>query len=278
MVWQGEQGPSERAVRPLDSPSGLRHSFPVRSQIQIASRTFHFVLPPPPAPEDSPSPSSQSSANRPRSPSVDITSISPPSSLQSDSPPAPISPTHKAPPLPDPPQLPNTNVIGKGKQPKKRKASDVDAQPRPKPEVMPPKPQFTYAQLCYRAIKALDGKATLQDIISWMMENYDWYRYNEKTGWEVRICATLTSISGGSSSISRNQCDIISHRIVRSGRWSGRRASEARVSIGQWQRIVSRCSRSRKLSCLLLLRGLQSIIRSRAARNRKVVRRCQSRR
>jgi len=50
---------------------------------------------------------------------------------------------------------------------------------------MPPKPPFTYAQLCYRAIKAMGGKATLQDICGWMIENYDWYRYNEGAGWEV---------------------------------------------------------------------------------------------
>jgi hypothetical protein len=50
---------------------------------------------------------------------------------------------------------------------------------------MPPKPQLTYAQLCYRAIKAMGGKATLQDICGWMIDNYDWYRYNEGAGWEV---------------------------------------------------------------------------------------------
>ena len=58
---------------------------------------------------------------------------------------------------------------------------------------MPPKPPFTYAQLCYRAIKSLGGKATLQDIISWMMESFDWYRFNEKTGWEV--CLSFRDVS-----------------------------------------------------------------------------------
>ncbi|KAG1755998.1 hypothetical protein EDB19DRAFT_1902167 [Suillus lakei] len=163
------------------SGSGSRVPLGERSQIQIASRTFHFVLPPPPAPEDSPSPSSNSSVQRARSPSVDITSISPPSSLPSNSPP-PVSVPVPPPKTPDP-QLPNTNSISRAKNaPKKRKKSDL---PVPKPEVMPPKPQFTYAQLCYRAIKAMGGKATLQDICSWMMENYDWYRYNEGAGWEV---------------------------------------------------------------------------------------------
>ena len=162
------------------------------SQIQIASRTFHFVLPPPPAPEDSTSPSPQPSPARPRSPSVDITSLSPPSPLPSASPPPiPASPLpRKGPPLPPPiaQALPNTNAIGKTKSTtgKARKQPEVPPpRPKPAPEDMPPKPPFTYAQLCYRAIKSLGGKATLQDIISWMMETFDWYRFNEKTGWEV---------------------------------------------------------------------------------------------
>ncbi|KAG2755736.1 hypothetical protein P692DRAFT_20826691 [Suillus brevipes Sb2] len=171
------------------SGSGSRVPLGERSQIQIASRTFHFVLPPPPAPEDSPSPSSNSSVQRARSPSVDITSISPPSSLPSNSPP-PVSVPVPPPKSPDP-QLPNTNSISRVKTaPKKRKKSDL---PIPKPEVMPPKPQFTYAQLCYRAIKAMGGKATLQDICSWMMENYDWYRYNEGAGWENSVRHNLSS-------------------------------------------------------------------------------------
>ncbi|OAX39161.1 hypothetical protein K503DRAFT_856219 [Rhizopogon vinicolor AM-OR11-026] len=176
------------------SGSGSRVPLGERSQIQIASRTFHFVLPPPPAPEDSPSPSSNSSMHRARSPSVDITSISPPSSLPPNSP-SPISAPPVAPPklAPSPdPQLPNTNSISRSKNaPKKRKKSDQA--PIPKPEVMPPKPQFTYAQLCHRAIKAMGGKATLQDICSWMMENYDWYRYNEGAGWENSVRHNLSS-------------------------------------------------------------------------------------
>ncbi|EGO01637.1 hypothetical protein SERLA73DRAFT_158881 [Serpula lacrymans var. lacrymans S7.3] len=179
------------------SGSGSRVPLTERSQIQIASRTFHFVLPPPPPlPEDSPSPSSQSSAQRPRSPSVDITSISPPSSFISHSPP-PIAPPPALPPklAPEPePQLPNSNSISRAKNSsKKRKKSDVDILARPKPEVMPPKPQFTYAQLCYRAIKSMGGKATLQDICTWMMENHDWYRYNEGAGWENSVRHNLSS-------------------------------------------------------------------------------------
>lgn len=175
-----------------------------RSQIQIASRTFHFVLPPPLAPpEDSPSPSSHSSAgNRRRSPSVDITSldvtsISPPSSIPPCSPPTAAvdiaSPPKKIPPLPQP-SLPNTNSISRVKSSKKRKKSDaVDALPRLKPEEMPPKPQYTYAQLSYRAIKALGGRASLQDICQWIHDTYEWYKYCDKD-WEVR---TLGSFVGG---------------------------------------------------------------------------------
>ncbi|KIJ70486.1 hypothetical protein HYDPIDRAFT_164509 [Hydnomerulius pinastri MD-312] len=194
------------------SGSGSRVPLGERSQIQIASRTFHFVLPPPPAPEDSPSPSSNSSVPRARSPSVDITSISPPSSLPSHSP-----PPRAAPPLPPPklarspePQLPNSNAISRIKNasasasastsavpststaPTSKKRKKL-AQPLPKPEVMPPKPQLTYAQLCYRAIKGMGGKATLQDICGWMMDNYDWYRYNEGAGWENSVRHNLSS-------------------------------------------------------------------------------------
>jgi forkhead box protein K len=52
------------------------------------------------------------------------------------------------------------------------------------PEVVPLKPPLTYAQLCYRAIKAFGGKATLQDINQWIMDTYDWYKYNGG-GWKV---------------------------------------------------------------------------------------------
>ncbi|KAF8138685.1 hypothetical protein EV363DRAFT_1252491 [Boletus edulis] len=190
------------------SGAGSRVPLGERSQIQIASRTFHFVLPPPATVEDSPSPSSASSVQRARSPSVDITSISPPSSLPSHSPSprtAPSLPPPKPSRSPDP-QLPNSNTIPRIKAPsaststslptsaastskKRKKASN----PPPKPDVMPPKPSFTYAQLCYRAIKAMGGKATLQDICGWMMDNYDWYRYNEGAGWENSVRHNLSS-------------------------------------------------------------------------------------
>ncbi|KAL4075756.1 hypothetical protein J3A83DRAFT_2039554 [Scleroderma citrinum] len=190
------------------SGAGSRVPLGERSQIQIASRTFHFVLPPPPAPEDSPSPSSNSSVPRARSPSVDITSISPPSSLPSHSPPPREAPPRSPPkcfPSPEP-QLPNSNAISRSPAknvatsstmrpiiaPTSKKRKKL-AQSLPKPDVMPPKPPFTYAQLCYRAIKAMGGKATLQDICGWMIENYDWYRYNEGAGWENSVRHNLSS-------------------------------------------------------------------------------------
>jgi forkhead box protein K len=184
--------------------SALMQTSSCRSQIQIASRTFHFVLPPPPPPEDTPSPSSQSSINLPRSPSLDITSISPPSSQPSHTPPPTEDKVVAPPPEPqiiDPPpklspvittqpQLPNSNSIGKSiktANSKKRKKGDDDTvHPRPKPEDMPPKPPFTYAQLIYRAIKAIGDKATLQEICSWIMNTYEYYRYAE-AGWTVTL-------------------------------------------------------------------------------------------
>ncbi|KAF7790115.1 hypothetical protein EIP86_001067 [Pleurotus ostreatoroseus] len=184
------------------SGAGSRVALGDRSQIQIASRTFHFILPPPPAPEDSPSPSSLSSIdNRPRSPSVDITSldvtasISPPSSIPPSSPPVTAvvvpSPLKKIPPLPEP-QLPNSNSIARLKSNKKRKKSDVDPLPRVKPEDLPPKPQYTYAQLCYRAIKGLDGRGSLQEICQWIQETYEWYKYSDKD-WESSVRHNLSS-------------------------------------------------------------------------------------
>lgn len=198
-VWSGSGSKVPLSDRYVDlTPALFTCSAVVRSQIQIASRTFHFVLPPPPAPEDSPSPSSQSSGNRARSPSVDIvdiTSISPPSSLPSCSPPpATVHPAPpKMPPLPES-SLPNSNSISKFKaNPKKRRKSETQSQLPPPPEIMPPKPQLTYAQLCYRGIKALGGKASLQDICQWIKETYEWFKYCDKD-WEVsHILSRLTA-------------------------------------------------------------------------------------
>lgn len=153
-----------------------------RSLIQIATRVFDFVLPPPPAPEDSPSPSSPSTT-RHHSPSIDITSVSPDSSVHS-----PITKDSELPPI-DITEKPSLQPLARSKPPlkssSKKRKKPGDARPPP-PAVMPPRPQFTYAQLCYKAICAMEGKATLQDICCWVSDNFDWYRYNEGSGWEVR--------------------------------------------------------------------------------------------
>ena len=195
-VWSGSGSKvplGDRCVRYFFISGPLSYSHAVyRSQIQIASRTFHFILPPPAPPEDSPSPSSQSSGNRARSPSVDITTYSPPSSLPSESPPPvhvpPAAP--KIPPLPES-ALPNSNAIPHKANSKKRKKPDVPSPPLPAPEVMPPKPQLTYAQLCYRAVKALGGKASLQEICQWIKDTFDWYKYCSKD-WEVGFLVLLS--------------------------------------------------------------------------------------
>ncbi|KAI0676952.1 hypothetical protein C8Q78DRAFT_1073705 [Trametes maxima] len=179
------------------SGSGSKVPLGDRAQIQIASRTFFFVLPPPAPPEDSPSPSSQSSGHRARSPSVDITTYSPPSSLPSESPPPASIPAAapKMPPLPEV-SLPNSNAIPHLKSnSKKRKKSDAPSPPLPPPDVMPPKPPLTYAQLCYRAIKALGGKASLQEICQWIKDTYDWYKYCSKD-WESSVRHNLSSNAG----------------------------------------------------------------------------------
>ncbi|OBZ76889.1 Fork-head transcriptional regulator 2 [Grifola frondosa] len=179
------------------SGSGSKVSLGDRSQIQIASRTFHFVLPPPSPPEDSPSPSSQSSGNRARSPSVDITSYSPPSSLPSCSPPPVAVPSAPPKPFPLPEaQLPNSNsIINFKSNAKRRRKPEAPPSPLPMPEVMPPKPQLTYAQLCYRAIKALGGKASLQEICQWIKDTYEWFKYCGKD-WESSVRHNLSSNAG----------------------------------------------------------------------------------
>lgn len=145
-----------------------------RSQIQIATRTFQFILPPPTAPEPT-SLSPPPSTTKQRSPSVDITSLSPGSSH-------PASPRTKVPntPLPDNPAPAPSKPA---KSLKKRKRTEPE---QPLPENMPPKPPVTYAVMCYRAITSLSGKATLQDVVQWMIDNYEWYRLNVGGPWEVR--------------------------------------------------------------------------------------------
>ncbi|KAJ6539064.1 hypothetical protein B0H19DRAFT_1269423 [Mycena capillaripes] len=173
------------------SASGTRAPLGERSQIQIASRTFHFVLPPPPPPEDTPSPSSQSSNNRPRSPSVDITSISPPSTPQSHSPP-PVD-AKPPPPLPEP-QLPTPKPLAAKTNPKKRKKPEPPSPPKPKtiPAEIPEKPSLTLRQLILLAIKDLGGKATLQEICTWILNGYEHYQHVDDK-WMSSVRHTLSS-------------------------------------------------------------------------------------
>ncbi|KIY45895.1 hypothetical protein FISHEDRAFT_60746 [Fistulina hepatica ATCC 64428] len=171
------------------SRSGTRAPLGERSQIQIASRTFHFVLPPPPPPEDTPTPSTENS--RPRSPSVDVTSYSPPSSLPSRSPPPPKEVAATVPP--PPPKLSVFKTVSKSTTSKKRKKGGTaqEAKPRPKPEDMPPKPQLTYVQLIYRALKGIGHKATLQEIYTWIMNTYEYYQYSDTT-WMTSVRHNLS--------------------------------------------------------------------------------------
>ncbi|KLO12804.1 hypothetical protein SCHPADRAFT_915461 [Schizopora paradoxa] len=163
------------------SGSGSRVPLAARSQIQIATRIFHFILPPPPAPEDSPSPSSPSTT-RHATPSIDVTSLSPPSSL-----PSPAAKPASLPVEPPPKEVAKPPQKVHGKKRKKR-----DSDPEPPPEVMPDRPTFTYAQLCYRAITSLNGKATLQEVCSWIAGQFEWYRYNKACGWESSVRHNLS--------------------------------------------------------------------------------------
>lgn len=89
---------------------------------------------------------------------------------------------------PSQPQLPNSNAIGKATKTtskKRKKGVDLLSASRPKPDDMPPKPPFTYAQLIYRAIKAIGDKATLQEICSWIMNTHEYYQHADGA-WMVR--------------------------------------------------------------------------------------------
>ncbi|KAG8906016.1 Pre-rRNA-processing protein fhl1 [Tulasnella sp. 403] len=96
-------------------------------------------------------------------------------------------------PTPDP---------SKPRQPKKYMTQRVIAKaqlmqmPRPPPDKMPPKPPFTYAILCFRAIQELGGKASLSEIVNWIRDKYEWYRWNDECGWESSVRHNLSSNPG----------------------------------------------------------------------------------
>ncbi|KAG8913194.1 Pre-rRNA-processing protein fhl1, partial [Tulasnella sp. 408] len=68
--------------------------------------------------------------------------------------------------------------------------------PRPPPDKMPPKPPFTYAILCFRAIQELGGKASLSEIVNWIRDTHEWYRWNDECGWESSVRHNLSSNPG----------------------------------------------------------------------------------
>jgi hypothetical protein len=161
------------------------------SQIQIASRTFHFMLPPaPPQPvvvEEEPR-----SPSRSRSPYlIDVTTELP---RPETPPPLPPSPP-KAKPITVPKvvksdpahTLPNTNSIKPKQNPNSKRYSRPNPEERPRPEDIPPKPSLTYAQLIYRALKGIGGKATLQEICAWVSDTYEYYKWADPQ-WMVCIC------------------------------------------------------------------------------------------
>lgn len=102
-------------------------------------------------------------------------------------------------------QLPDSNSISRASssRPTKRKKPEPEEptpirpaplvpKPKPRPEEMPPKPPFTYAQLIYKAIKGIGGKATLQEICAWVMNNFEYYQYAEPT-WMSSVRHNLSS-------------------------------------------------------------------------------------
>ena len=57
---------------------------------------------------------------------------------------------------------------------------------------MPPKPPFTYAQLIYRAIQDIGGKATLQEICNWITNKHEYYQYAD-AAWMVSVISIHNS-------------------------------------------------------------------------------------
>jgi forkhead box protein K len=186
MVRQWQKGPSRCTVSQLDFSQFVTDEMSnydaYRTQITIANQTFHFLLPSAPDSDDSQSITSHPSS-REHSVSVDIMSMSAGSAPASES---------------DGPTDDDREDVGsKPRVGKKRKKMSASPPKRPKgklqskkipPEEMPPKPAITYANLSYRAIKSQHGRAALQDICRWIAANFEWYRLNEGSGWEVGLC------------------------------------------------------------------------------------------
>jgi forkhead box protein K len=152
-----------------------------RTQITIANQTFHFLLPSAPDSDDSQSISSALSS-RDRSLSVDIMSMSPTTAPRSIS--AGLSDGEQGEEYVEESKPRVGKKRKKINSPPKRGKGNLDTKKIP-PGELPSKPSITYANLSYRAIKSHGGRAALQDICRWISANYEWYRLNEGTGWEV---------------------------------------------------------------------------------------------
>ncbi|KZO92140.1 hypothetical protein CALVIDRAFT_601658 [Calocera viscosa TUFC12733] len=140
-----------------------------KTKLQIANRTFYFHLPPGSGPD-----LEQKDFPLPGSTPVDVTSVTPPADSPSP------SPTRSS-------ASPMLDI-------KEDEESEASSLFPPVPGSGPPsqKPPYTYAQLCYRALRDMGGRATLQDIIDWMMRTFDWYRQHPNSGWQTSIRHTLS--------------------------------------------------------------------------------------
>lgn len=148
----------------------------------IATQTFHFILPTVAESDDSQSLPSSPSMTRAPSPSVDILSLSPATIARSMS----LDSEVEIELDDEPRRLSKPKTEKKRKKPLKGRTIPKLHPPKPPPpEKMPPKPQITYANLAYRAIKAQEGRATLQEVCKWISDNFEWYRLNEEANWQV---------------------------------------------------------------------------------------------
>ncbi|KAG8978504.1 Pre-rRNA-processing protein fhl1 [Tulasnella sp. JGI-2019a] len=139
--------------------------------------------------------------------------LAPPSvsaSASNSKPPAPMRPLTSKKMVVEEPQDPS-----QPRQPKKYMTQRLIAKtqlqqaPRPPPDQMPPKPPYTYAVLCYRAINELGGKASLSEIVNWIRDKFEWYRWNDECGWESSVRHNLSSNPGFVKSRRDNEVEAI---------------------------------------------------------------------
>ncbi|EJT97747.1 hypothetical protein DACRYDRAFT_102396 [Dacryopinax primogenitus] len=137
-----------------------------KTKLQIANRTFYFHLPPGTGPDGE-----QKDFPRPGSTPIDVTSVTPPADSPSPSPPASSVSPMRALKEEDEYEAPSQSVAN-----------------GPPPQ----KPPYTYAQLCYRALHEMGGRATLQDIIDWMIRTFEWFKQHPNSGWQTSVRHTLS--------------------------------------------------------------------------------------